>query len=180
MSSEGNIILMVHWNGSTSQKDDEIEYSIPPRAVLFISEGDDYTTIHENVLNHVRRDGFSEIKLIYGKLPKYKNSVYVASRLWPIHDERTWRHFFRIATNEYEELHIYVEASATPPQNLTFHGTAGVEGPSSSRRNNRQSFQNQETPGYGTRFENGWDLGIKCLHCLAQSNGFRRSTKDQC
>ncbi|CAH9146096.1 unnamed protein product [Cuscuta epithymum] len=149
MSSEGNIVVMVHWNGSTSQKDDEIEYFIPPRAVLFISEEDDYTTIHENVLNHVRGDRFSEIKLIHGKFPKYKNSVYVASRLWPIHDERTWRHFFRIATNEYEELHIYVEASVTPPKNLTFHGTPGVEGPSSSRRNNRQTFQNYETPDSG-------------------------------
>ncbi|CAH9083807.1 unnamed protein product [Cuscuta epithymum] len=156
MSSEGNIVVMVHWNGSTSQKDDEIEYSIPPRAVLWVSEGDDYTTIHEKVLNHVRGDGFSEIKLIHGKLPKYKNSVYVASRLWLIHDERTWRHFFRIATNEYEELHIYVEASETPPQNLEFHGTPGEEGSSSiyGRRNNRQMFKNYESPGLGISQQN--------------------------
>ncbi|CAH9134708.1 unnamed protein product, partial [Cuscuta epithymum] len=32
----------------------------------------------------------------------YRCDSIFGARLWPIHDERTWRHFFRIATNEYE------------------------------------------------------------------------------
>ncbi|CAH9134023.1 unnamed protein product [Cuscuta epithymum] len=123
MASEGNSILFVHWNDSIIPKHNEIEYSIPPIKVLFISEGDDFNTVYQTVLEHVRGGGFSEIHAIYGKMPKYQNSVYVGSKVWPIHDDRPWSHFFRIALNEYEELQIFVDAinnSIAMPQNLVF------------------------------------------------------------
>ncbi|CAH9117471.1 unnamed protein product [Cuscuta epithymum] len=109
--------VVVHWNGSMITKDNEIEYSTHPKVVLFISKGDVFHTLYEGVLKHIREDGFSEIKSIYGKMPKFQNSVYVASRAWPIHDDRSWICFSRVAFQEYQELQIFVDVinNSMPP-----------------------------------------------------------------
>ncbi|CAH9103674.1 unnamed protein product [Cuscuta europaea] len=159
MASADSAVL-VHWNGSMITKDNEIEYSIPPKVVLFISKGDDFNTLYEGVLKHIREAGFSEIQSIYGKMPKFKNSVYAASRAWPIHDDRSWSNFSRVAIQEYEELQIFVDVinnSIAPPQNLICdEGLANTtaafgdigQGPSSTygRRRNTSTFQGFQSP----------------------------------
>ncbi|CAH9058846.1 unnamed protein product [Cuscuta epithymum] len=153
--------VLVHWNDSMITKDNAIEYSIPPKVVLFITKGDVFNTLYEGVLKHIREAGFSEIQSIYGKMPKFKNSVYVASRAWPIHDDRSWINFSRVAFQEYEELQIFVDVinnSIAPPQNLIFdEGLANTtatfgdigQGPSSTsgRRRNTSTFQAFRSPG---------------------------------
>ncbi|CAH9079298.1 unnamed protein product [Cuscuta epithymum] len=137
MSSEQNIIVLVHWNGVLTNVDNEVKYSSFPNAVLFLNADVSYSTLCENVLSQISRDGLNEIKTIHGKFPFDTRDGVCASMPWPIHDEPSWIYFVQIASNVYDRLEVFIDATNRDVV-IPLH-----EGPSRRRRNPMPSTLNQ-------------------------------------
>ncbi|CAH9097420.1 unnamed protein product [Cuscuta epithymum] len=137
MSSEQNIIVLVHWNGVLTNVDNEVKYSSFPNAVLFLNADVSYSTLCENVLSQISRDGLNEIKTIHGKFPFDTRDGVCASMPWPIHDEPSWIYFVQIVSNVYNRLEVFIDATNRDVV-IPLH-----EGPSRRRRNPMPSTLNQ-------------------------------------
>ncbi|CAH9115267.1 unnamed protein product, partial [Cuscuta epithymum] len=111
MSSEGSVVVLVHWNGVLTENNNEVNYSTYPNAALFLSDDTTYARLCESVMQEMSRDGFYDMKTIHGKFPIYNSEgICVSSMLWPIHDDPSWIYFLQFARNQYERAEIYINA----------------------------------------------------------------------
>ncbi|CAH9100760.1 unnamed protein product, partial [Cuscuta europaea] len=85
-----------------------------PRVVQLLRALCDHTTyarLCERIMQEMSREGLYDMRTIHGKFLTYNSEgIYVASMLWPIHDDQSWIYFLQFARNQYERLEIYINA----------------------------------------------------------------------